>query len=161
MEPKALQDGTGNTGAGGQRWRAEEVARLVLGLIACMVLLGAGIEAGFRGMTARDESAARFWKLFAGLAGFQVPGLIMIHVFLRRHGVGWRDGMGFRLGRRAVLWGVALAAASVLVTYPLEAGIMELIQRMGGDPKPQASVEFLRLARPWQQAVLEIGRAHV
>lgn len=139
---------------GARHWRVEEVVRLVVGVLLCVAGAGLFSELVLRGTGMAEGPDATFWRLLTGLLGLQVPGMLLVHGFLRRHGHGWGTGLGMRVDRRAVAWGVAVAVASVLVTYPLEHGIVEWMRAMGRSPEPQASVRFLREARPWQQGVI-------
>lgn len=137
-------------------WRADQVVVLVGGVLLGTMASVALAEAALRATGVAAGPHATFWRMVAGLAGLQGPGLALIHVFLRRHGHDWASGLGLRPDRRAVAWGVVVALGSVLVAYPVEHGIMEGLKALGRSPEPQASVQFLRKAPPWQQAVLGV-----
>lgn len=137
-----------------RHWRPEEVVRLVVGVLLAVAASGIAAELALRATGLGSGPDATFWRLMLGLLGLQAPGMAMVHLFLRSHGHGWASGLGLRPGLVPAAWGAALAVAAVMVTYPLEHGIMELLKAIGRSPEPQASVQFLRKAAPWQQAIL-------
>ncbi|MEI6342384.1 MAG: CPBP family intramembrane glutamic endopeptidase [Verrucomicrobiota bacterium] len=137
-----------------RHWRLEWVTMLVVGILVATMMAGILGQLLLDGTSAGSGPHATFLRLLMGLLGLQVSGLGLIHVFLRQHGYGWASGFGLRLEPRAMAWGVAMAAASVLVAYPMEEGIVWLLKAAGRTPEPQASVRFLQSAPAWQQALI-------
>ena len=74
----------------------------------------------------------------------QVPGLVLIHLFLRAHGRGWRDGFGCRLSGSDLAWAAGTAVLAVVLGYPLQAFSARILQSLGWQPQAQTAVELLR-----------------
>ena len=74
-------------------------------------LLGLGIER--YGPVDRDQQ--RVFKLITGTLVLQGLGLVLIHFFLRFHGMGWREFLGFQPGqvRRALFWALVVSVAVI------------------------------------------------
>lgn len=142
------------TGLTNRQWRTEVVFAVVSLLLVLMSALGILLALGFKAAGVAEGPDATFYSLLGGLVSLQIPALVLAHVFLRLHDRNWVDGFGLRFNRRAFAWGLAVGVGSVLVCYPIERGLVEILRAMGRTPEPQKSVQFLATAPAWQQAII-------
>lgn len=127
---------------------------LVVGILT--LLMGFGVVFGLitRGMGLAGHADATFWQLLTGLLALQVPTIALMQGFLIVHQRGWRDGFSLRWEPRAWKLGLGVAVAAVLVGYPIEYGMFQLMEVLGRKPEPQAAVVFLTSAPGWQRAII-------
>jgi len=126
-------------------WRMEAVIQLIAGLFACM---GVGVVA----VTLLQKSGAAPFRSPESLANillstlsFQGAAWALIIIFLRQHGLDWREGLGFR---PAKLLKVMLLAGGVLAaTLPVVLGLQQLsmlvLDKLGWASDDQRAVELI------------------
>ena len=122
-------------------WRASEMPIPLA--VVMMLTLGGAAGLAFR---RPSESLPSVGSIWVTVLVIQVPVILMVHRFLRRHGVGWVDGFGFRQGSRAALMGWVLGgiAGSVVVLQGVNLAMVELLRRLGVPADLQASVRALQ-----------------
>lgn len=89
-----------------------------------------------------EPSAASVWAVMLVIQG---PILLLTHWFLRRHGLGWKDGFGFDVRPRPQLW-IWVAGSilgSVLVLLGVNLALQELLTHSGGRPDLQDGIRAL------------------
>lgn len=123
-------------------WKPDLVVRLFMGLFASM-LLGVLIVGGYESLAReRGEGERDFFLFLVGVFSFHGVGLVLVNVFLRQHGVGWKEAFGFgepRLGRT-----VFLALMVGVVMLPISWSLMGLSSML---------LQFLQMPVEQQQAV--------
>lgn len=159
MNPGPSEDSTPGThrpvsGLTCRQWRTEVVFAVVSLLLMLMTALGIVFALGFKAAGVSEGPDATFYSLLGGLISLQVPALALAHFFLRWHDTTWSDGFGLHFNGQAFAWGIAVGVASVLVCYPIERGLFEILRALGRTPEPQKSVQFLASAPAWQQAII-------
>jgi len=121
-------------------WRLEAVLRLWLWVFICL-LLGALIGWGLKKQTNSD-----FATFIVGTIFLHWAALVFVHLFLREHGCGWREGFGFnvRLPWPAVLLTILIACICV----PAGASLLQfwayLLMSLGLKPEQQALVTTIQ-----------------
>jgi membrane protease YdiL (CAAX protease family) len=135
-------------------WRGEAVMALVVGILT--LLIGFGVVFGLitRSMGLAGHADAMFWQLLTGLLALQIPTLALMQGFLLVHQRGWKDGFSLRWEPLAWKFGLGIAVGAVLVGYPIEYGMFQLMEALGREPEPQAAVVFLTTAPGWQRTVI-------
>jgi membrane protease YdiL (CAAX protease family) len=101
--------------------------------------------------------------VLAGLS-FQGAALVLVTLFLREHGTGWREAFGLWLRPiRALGLGVAGACVILPVAWALQLLTMALLQRFDYPAEVQVAVQVLQTTPDWRQqlamAVVAIGLA--
>lgn len=139
-----------------KQWKPEAVLFLGAGL---MISLSTGMFATLAlknfvsGLTMADES---FYSFVIGSICFQFVGLILVHIFLRAHEVGWMEFLGFKQPnyRRGMLLGVAVA----LVAVPVALGVNELsrivVTSITGSAEMQPTMKVLQVSVSLPQRIL-------
>jgi membrane protease YdiL (CAAX protease family) len=130
-------------------WRAEAVLQLCVAQIVCLCLGVAAIgllhKFSVHGFL-RDES---FGSIVAGTLCFQGAAWVLILIFLRQHGVGWREAFGFhgpRLGR-ALLTAFGFIVVVLPVVLLLQGASVSALEKLGLPPESQAAVKLLTDAK--------------
>ncbi|MBI5388662.1 MAG: CPBP family intramembrane metalloprotease [Verrucomicrobia bacterium] len=98
-------------------WKPESVLLLVGGIFLCLVAGMTAVSGLGRLLPGLAKADREFAAFAVGAVMFQGAALVLVHFFLREHGVGWREGFGLSWagpGRT-----LALAALAVLVVVPL------------------------------------------
>ncbi|MGA4579660.1 lysostaphin resistance A-like protein [Limisphaera sp. VF-2] len=101
--------------------------------------------------------------VLAGLS-FQGATLVLVTLFLREHGTGWREAFGLRLRPgRALGLGVATACVILPVAWALQLLTMAVLHRFHYPAEVQVAVQVLQTTPDWRQqlamAVVAIGLA--
>jgi len=133
-------------------WRAEAVIQLVAGVFVCLCLgvAVAGVlrQAGVAAFKSPDGAAG---VLVATLA-FQGAAWVLIFIFLKLHGMGWRDAFGFN---HPNLTKSLLLAAGVLIVFalPVVLGLewvsAIVLEKMGWPAEDQLAVKLIAGAKSW------------
>lgn len=135
-------------------WRGEAVMALIAGILILLVGFGVVFEVITSAMGIAGQEKSTFWRLLAGLLALQVPTLALTHGFLRVHQTGWLKGFGLAWNSMAWKWGLSIAVGAVLVGYPIEYGVFELMRVFGHKPESQLAVRFLTEAPGWQRVII-------
>jgi membrane protease YdiL (CAAX protease family) len=132
-------------------WRAETVMQLLAGVFACLCLgvIAAGLlhHAGVAAFKSPDS----FANVLVATLSFQGATLVMGWIFLKWHGVKWRDVLG--LQNPACAWFVLLAAGVMVVMLPVVLGLEQLsvmaLEHLGWHPEDQHAVDLLANTHSW------------
>jgi membrane protease YdiL (CAAX protease family) len=133
------------------------LAVLVLGA-AMVVVLAMNMLAVF--LTQQKDAEPGFMQFVLGTVVVQIIAVVLLHFFLKYHGMSWKDFLGAR-GRRA-LTAVLFAIGVALIATPLAWGANHLsakaIQRFQEKPEQQIVIKVLESARdPAQRAVFALA----
>jgi membrane protease YdiL (CAAX protease family) len=126
-------------------WRAEAVLQLCAAQIACLCLGVAAIgllhKLGVHGFL-RDES---FGSVVAGTFCFQGATWPLILIFLRQHGIGWREAFGFRGPKlkHALLTAIGFIIVVLPVVLLLQAASIHVLEKLGWPVEDQAAVKLV------------------
>jgi len=129
-------------------WKVEAVIRLMVGLVAGQLITltiasSLSTTADGKGVLSNHPLAqfALNTLSFHGLA------LILLHFFLRYHGVGWSELLGLRQFRPRVLaWGIGGAAVILPVALLLNTFLAFLLTKLNVVPAKQPSMHALELS---------------
>jgi len=132
-------------------WRAEAVIQLIAGVFVCLALgvVTAGLlrQAG----VAAFQSPDSFASILVATLSFQGAAWILIFIFLKRHGLDWREAFGLRNAnlKKSLL----LAAGALALALPVVLGLQQLsalaLQKLGWPPADQHAVDVLVNAKSW------------
>lgn len=121
---------------------------VVLNQIARM----AGVEA--------QSGNPNLWSFIGGTLFFHGAGLAWTHVFLRRHGTGWREGFGLGRGTRAsvALWSLLGAGLILPGAMLLGKAASWTLRAAGVLPELQGAVRLLvERPEPWEIFIYGFG----
>ncbi len=136
-------------------WHYETFTRNFVALLVCVYagFLLTWLAMRMRGDVGGQENST-FRSLIAILS-FQGAALVLIHRFLREHGIGWSEAFGFGIQWKQML---LLGAALALVILPIGWGMQEtsayLMEHLRIQPQEQQSVEVLRAAGGWARRLV-------
>jgi len=140
-------------------WRPEAVLQLCAAQIACLCLgivtVGLLHKLGVTGFK-HDES---FGNILVGTLCFQGATWPLILIFLRQHGVGWREAFGFRGPKlkHALLAAVGFIIVVLPVVLLLQAASIHALEKLGWPVEDQAAVKLVTDANsPWTTAYLGV-----
>lgn len=124
-------------------WQMETVLRRLAILLPCLY---AGLFLGLWGEKLAGEASRSVDQMIVGVASFQGAGLVLVHLFLREHGVAWSEAFGFdRQWRKAVPLGMLVACLFLPIGIVLQWAIGKALPSL---PPPEA-VQTLQLAGTW------------
>ena len=135
-------------------WRLDAVMRLLLGLFICLsggIFLGQLLFAGMSHLPLDDQ---KFYSSVVGTVFFQGASLVLIHFFLRSHGMRWREffrGPSPGVSRTVILGlaaGLAVLPAALLLNS-LSAKALSLL--LGREPDIQPSIKVLQTSYTFGQ----------
>jgi membrane protease YdiL (CAAX protease family) len=134
-------------------WRIEAVIQLVAGVFACLclgvLLAGALHQAGIPAFA----SPKSFGYALVATLSFQGVAWLLIPVFLKHHGIRWREAFGLTNAK----WknALLLAAGMVVIVLPVVVGAQQLcamlFEKLGWPLENQRAVELFANARFWWQ----------
>lgn len=127
---------------------------LVAGILILLVGFGVVFQVITDAMGIAGQEGATFWRLLAGLLALQVPTLALTHGFLRVHQTDWSRGFGLAWNSQAWKWGLSIAVGAVVIGYPIEYGVFEIMRKLGNKPESQLAVQFLTEAPGWQRVII-------
>jgi membrane protease YdiL (CAAX protease family) len=136
-------------------WRAEAVLMLGAGILVIVSLSSIGAA------LLQDKSTTpRFVAFVLSTLLGQCLAAVLVHFFLRYHGMKWRDFLGIH-GRRVAML-ILLGLLTAVIVMPVGWVTAELsskvITRLHEQPKPQIVVEVLESATdPRQRAVFALA----
>lgn len=132
-------------------WRGPEMV-IPVALVSVLVLAGLVSLVSPR-PDPSVPSAVSVWTVMLVIQG---PILLLTHWFLRRHGMGWKDGFGFGLHPRPRLWiwitGSILG--SVLVLLGVNLALQQFLTHFGGRPDLQDGIRALESGPPGVQVAI-------
>lgn len=131
-----------------KQWEIDAVAMLIIGL-SISILAGAGatliLKQSVADLRVTDE---KFYSFVISSVFFQGVALALTHVFLRQHGVAWREFLGlFDPGwRRALVLGLITAVAVLPLALGLNALSKLAIERFQPEATLQPTLQVLHIA---------------
>jgi membrane protease YdiL (CAAX protease family) len=135
-------------------WRADRAVWLYAAYIAAMVLANI-VAIGYKGDTP-DKPGNELLVFGVGIFTSHIVTLVLVHIFLQQHRVGWNEAFGFnepRLGRTLFLG----ALVSVLI-LPVGLSLTELVARLlkyfGTEPIVQQPVQMMKQASSTLQLIV-------
>jgi len=132
-------------------WRAEAVIQLVAGTFACLFVgvTAAGLlrQAG----VATFKSPDSFASVLLATLSFQGAAWILIFIFLKLHGVGWREALGLRNAhlKKSLLLAAGILVLALPAVLGLEHGSALLLEKMGWPPEDQRAVDLIVNSKSW------------
>ena len=134
-------------------WHFEPLIRLAMGI--CLLLGASGIAAlmVLKQMN-MDQDAAAFPSLVIHSLVFHGGIIALVHLFIKEHGMSWREAFGLRLSAGGRFYGLVLLGAVVCVVNAqllgnLSAFVIETVT--GKEAEMQGAVELLRRTNSsWQ-----------
>lgn len=95
------------------------------------------------------QSPDSFANLLLDTLSFQGVAWIFIFIFLKLHGVDWRDAFGLRNSnlKKSLRLAAGVLALMLLVLWPLQALSVWALTKLGHPPESQAAVEMLLAAK--------------
>jgi len=128
-------------------WKPHLVVRLLAALFAGL-LLGALVVQGYHSQIGDKNPSDRLLIFILGVLSFHGVGLVLVHVFVREHGITWREAFGFgepRLGR-AMFLAVLVAIMIMPIALSLRELSARLLSRLEVSTKPQEAVRVMQEA---------------
>lgn len=147
-----------------KQWKLESLLRLGAGVLIFM-FLGSVLMALLR-LTLQTEDDHAAWRIAAAAVCFQGATLVLVHIFLREHELGWAKAFGFtNQWLRALLFGVLVALLFLPIGMGLQWASAQFMTRVHVAPVEQQAVQTLRVSASWLSrallGVVAIGLAPV
>lgn len=135
-------------------WRPEAVLLLGAGMLVLVSLSTIGAS-----LLQERGGTPQFVAFMISTLAWQCVATVLVHFFLRYHGIGWREFLG--LSRRRVLLLMFLGIITAVIVMPLVAAAnyvsSELITLLHERPPPQQAVEVLvETKKPDQQIIFAL-----
>ena len=123
-----------------KNWRPEEVL-----IPATLVLVMAVLSVASLLVGATKSEPMQLSSVWLQVFVFQIPTLLLVQRFLRRHESSWVDGFGFLYQRMGSLlgWLLLTIPVSVMGLYGLQQVGNQVLQSAGGTPEVQSAVQVL------------------
>jgi membrane protease YdiL (CAAX protease family) len=137
-----------------RKWETEPLLRLVFGVCFCLSI-GALLTSAVLPKDAFATQEGKFFVFVTNSIVLHGGTLLLVALFLREHGIGWREGFGFR----AEGWPrtVGLAVAAVFVALPVALLLQQLsalgMKSVSVEPQVQVVVQTLQATQTLQQRV--------
>ncbi len=127
-------------------WRAEATLRFFLGVFVCMSL-GILLLEGVNPMVGGPESeGGRLLQFLVNFGSIHGASLVLIHFFLKEHGMSWTHAFGFKSGKPFRCLFLGLCAG--LISFPMVIGLGQFsalcMTLIGVEPQSQQTVEVLK-----------------
>jgi hypothetical protein len=132
-----------------KQWRAEAVMQFLaaqfivyfLGAVALVTLHRSGVS-GFR----HDDD---FGNVLLATVSFQGATWILIPLFLRRHGMNWRDAIGFHKSNlfRTLFWALVVAIVILPFALELQSASIFILKKAGWPVEDEAAVALVSGAK--------------
>lgn len=137
-----------------RKWEAEPLLRFVAGVCFCLSL-GSLATRAILPDAAFATQEGKFFLFVSNSIVLHGGTLLLVAVFLREHGVGWREGFG--LGSAGCWRTLGLAVAGVLVALPVALALQQLsamgMRSVSVQPEVQVVVQTLQETQSLQQRV--------
>lgn len=141
-------------------WRWDTVVVLLLGLML-LALAGGGALAGLaQHYGPSSERDQRFLRFIISTVTIQCAGLFLIHTFIRRHGLNWREFLGLngKSLRRIILWTLAMSAFAIPATLLLHGVTLWLVSHFAAEPSPQPVMVVLQESTGrWERVAMGVA----
>jgi membrane protease YdiL (CAAX protease family) len=127
-------------------WKLEAVGLLFLGVFIalCLGAMLAGLAGHFT--SAWPKAQNDFWQIFISAVFLEVPTLVLISLFLRRHDMGWTEAFGLNTTppATAAAYGILLGTLFVPATWVLENLSEFALKLIHVNPEMQMAVQELQ-----------------
>jgi len=136
-------------------WKVEAVAGLLAALM--LTLYAAGLVNVHLAQVLPGKSLLgnRFFQFVVNTFTFQGIGLVLIHFFLKYHGVGWEELLGLNKARfRAILGGIAAALVALPVALMLNSLCAALLTKVHVRPVEQEPMQVLQVSVSLGQRII-------
>lgn len=127
-------------------WKPEDVLRLATSVLLCLVV-GMLVVTGVGRLLPDLSKADRNFTSFAiGALSFQGATLVLVHFFLREHGLSWREafGLAWEEWGRSARWACGTIAVALPLVVALGKGTEYLLVWLGVTPDLQITVKMLQ-----------------
>ena len=135
-----------------RKWETEPLLRLVFGVCFCLSI-GALLTSAVLPKEALATQEGKFFFFVSNSVLLHGGTLLLVSIFLREHGVGWREGFGFR--RAGFLRILALAFVGVVAALPVALMLQHLsalgMKAVSVQPEVQVVVQTLQQTQTLQQ----------
>ncbi len=135
-----------------KKWESEPLLRFVAGVCFCMSI-GTVATSALLPKADFTTQEGKFFLFVTNSIVLHGGTLLLVAVFLREHGIGWREGFGCR--RTGLLRALALAFAGVLVALPVALLLQQLsamgMKSVSVEPQVQVVVQTLKETQTLQQ----------
>src|SRR5580658_601921 len=124
-------------------WKLDAVLRLFLGVLTtvCLGVLLANLVGHFTSTWPKGQSD--FWQIVIAALFLEIPALAWIALFLRQHGVDWKDAFGWQNCEpaTATAYGVLAAMLFLPAAWILQTFSQHLMDLVHLDPQAQVAVQ--------------------
>ena len=126
-------------------WRVEAVIQLIAGVLVCLCLGAATIGILRQAGVAAFQSPDSFACVLLATLSFQGLAWILIFIFLKFHGVDWRDALGLRNPHliRSLLLAAGVLVVMLPVVLALQQASVVVLEKIGWAPEDQRAVNLL------------------
>lgn len=137
-----------------RKWEAEPLLRLVAGVCFCLSI-GSLATRAILPDAAFATQEGKFFLFVSNSIVFHGGTMLLVALFLREHGIGWRDGFG--LGSSGTLRIIGLALSGVVIALPVALLLQQLsamgMRSVSVQPEVQVIVQTLQETQSQQQRV--------
>ena len=137
-----------------RKWEAEPLLRFVAGVCFCLSI-GSLATRAILPDAAFATQEGKFFLFVSNSIVLHGGTLLLVAIFLREHGVGWRDGFGF--GSAGLARAVGLAVAGVIFALPVALMLQQLsamgMKSVSVQPEVQVVVQTLQETQSLEQRV--------
>jgi membrane protease YdiL (CAAX protease family) len=137
-----------------RKWEAEPLLRFVAGVCFCLSLGSLATRAILPDATFATQEG-KFFLFVSNSIVLHGGTLLLVAVFLREHGVGWREGFGF--GSAGFMRTLGLAVSGVIIALPVALALQQLsamgMKSVSVQPEVQVVVQTLQETQTLQQRV--------
>jgi membrane protease YdiL (CAAX protease family) len=137
-----------------QSWEPEAVLALIGGIVAAFffgnISAGLLLHAGVSGF----KSEASLGYVLVATLSFQGAVIVLGTVFLKKHGLDWRDVMGVAGWKRCLVLACAVLAVVTPVMFGLKYVSDLALEKMHLPAPDQTAVDMIMNAKPWVRAYL-------
>jgi membrane protease YdiL (CAAX protease family) len=137
-----------------RKWETEPLLRLVFGVCFCLSI-GALVTSAVLPKDALATQEGKFFFFVSNSVVLHGGTLLLVAIFLREHGIGWREGFGFRSA--GLLRVLTLAVVGVVAALPVALMLQQLsalgMKSLSVQPEVQVVVQTLQETQTLQQRV--------
>jgi membrane protease YdiL (CAAX protease family) len=128
-------------------WKVEAVAGLLAALMLALYAAGLINLHLAQVLPGKSLLGNRFFQFVFNTFAFQGLGLVLIHFFLKFHGVGWGELLGLNTaGPKVIVAGVAAALAALPVALLLNSVCAALLTKIHVQPVEQEPMQVLQVS---------------
>jgi membrane protease YdiL (CAAX protease family) len=125
----------------------EQILRQIVVVLCCLY---AGMLLGAWAQKTTGPPGTSVGQMIIGTLCFQGATLVLVHAFLREHGMTWKEGFGLNCRwREALVFGGLIALIFLPIGWQLQRGSAMLMDRFQLHPQEQQAVQALRTTMTW------------